>query len=90
MTQIRLEVRLSIVAHVGNDIPESGAPARDPDATECIRLTRVAPAGGWMPRHHVADLLHSMLASSESVCGERITHQLIAAKRAADHGAPAS
>ena len=87
MNQIRIEVRLSIIAHVGPDIPEHDAPAREPDATECIKLVRVSPAGGWMPRHHVTDLLHSMLASVEPICGERITHQLISAKRAADHAA---
>lgn len=75
--RVRLEIRVTVIAHVGDDLAEDGAPERDQDATESFRMVRVAHVG---PMVHARDVaaghLTSMVGGAVSGIAERLRHDL--------------
>lgn len=74
---IRIELRFSALVHVGDDVTESNAPHREPDATECVKLVRVAHVGERASAPDIAaQLLASMTTDTAPILAERLRHEL--------------
>lgn len=77
MKQIRVELQLTAIVHIGDDITEDAAPARTPDATTSVTLARVDHLGHFVAaREAVAGHLSSLMVNSAPVIGERLRHAL--------------
>lgn len=77
MKQIRVELQLVAIVHVGDDIAEGAAPSRAPDATTSVTLARVATVGMFLPTGEaVGNHLSSLMVNSAPVIGERLRHAL--------------
>lgn len=74
--QIRLEIRTTVLAYVGEDIAEDKAPDRDPDAVQSTKLVRVAHCRlmeeGEAARGHVL----AILSNAAPVLAERVCYDL--------------
>lgn len=77
MKHVRLELHVTVIAHVGEDVGLEQTPSRDPDTVEVIRVVRAIPLGG-MVRGHDAAAAHfpGMLAGVGPVMAERLRHDL--------------
>lgn len=74
---LRIELRFSALVHVGDDVTESNAPHREPDATEYIKLVRVAHLGEQARACDVAgEILASMTKGAVPILAERLRHEL--------------
>jgi hypothetical protein len=76
--RLRVEVRLSVLVHVGPYLIEGEAPERPPDASQSdVTQVRLASVGEFVPAHDAAsDVLAGMLGHSATVLGERLRCQL--------------
>ena len=77
MSHLRLELRLTLVAYVGDDVTPESTPERDPDAVEAFRLVRTIPLGGCHRAHEVAHQhFPGMMAGVTPVITENLRHSL--------------
>lgn len=74
---IRLQISITVIAHVGDDLSERDVPLREPDACTATRLVRFAECGTMV---HVADAASShiagVMANTAPVLAERVRHEL--------------
>ncbi len=77
MKKIRVELKLTAIVHVGDDITEDCSPDRDPDAVTSCVLTRVAHLWHVVPAGDaVSYALGALMVNSAPVLGERLRHEL--------------
>lgn len=77
MKNIRVEVRLVTTVFVGEDVNEEAAPEREADATQSVRLVRVAHLGALVPaREAAAGAFANILANAIPIQAERLRHEL--------------
>ena len=75
--QVRIEIRVTVIAHVGEDITDERAPERDHDAWESFSMVRVAHVGPSVQARDVAaGHLTGMMAGAVSGIAERLRHDL--------------
>lgn len=74
---IRLQISVTIIAHVGDDLSEHDVPQREPDACTVVRLVRFAECGTMV---HAADAasghIAGVMANTAPVLAERVRHEL--------------
>lgn len=74
---IRLQISITVIAHVGDDLNENVIPEREPDACSATRLVRFAECGTMV---HAADAasghIAGVMANTVPVLAERVRHEL--------------
>ncbi len=76
MKHIRVELKLTAIVHVGEDVPGDGSPiagGRVPDAAEFIELATVYTA---IPQNNAGEILTHILEGCSPVIGSRLNHAL--------------
>lgn len=73
-TRLRIEVRLSVLVHVGPDVGES-VPSRLPDAGQSdVRLVKMLPHESGVP--HLSFQIRDVLTDASIIVGSRLRDEL--------------